>query len=130
MTQVIIAPDVDAWAVTTLSEALSARSESYAQDVNVSTVVPNPRLDRMVTVRLDGGTRHDGILEDPRLGVNVWATSEVECADLSRLVCALLAASADDTVTSIVQSLGPSVVEDAQPRRYAVFALTVRGDAL
>jgi hypothetical protein len=128
MTLVVAAPDIELWACDWLRAALEARTEEYATGVFVATKVPDPRRDRMVTVRRDGGPRQSLVLSAPRLGVNVWATTEQDVTDLSRLVAALLWSAPDGQPVCRVDELsGPSPVEDVQPRRYMTFDLTVRG---
>lgn len=115
------------WACGAIRAAL-APYETTVPYVGVST--PNPRPPRFVTVRRDGGPVRDFVLEDPRLGINVWGTSEQDVTDLARTVSAVFRASAGGVVTAVRQMSGPSPIPDAQPRRYMTFQLTVRGDDL
>ena len=127
---VVIFPDVELWACDYLREQLDDRAESYADGVYVSNVVPTPRRDRMVIVRRDGGPRLDATREQPALTVRVWATSEQESTDLSRLIGALLwAAPTGQPVISVTQTTGPTPVPDdsEQPLRMLTFELIVRG---
>lgn len=131
MTTPVIFPDVELWATGWLRAALAARAEPYATDVLVGVVVPTTRRPRMVMVRRDGGRRLDATREAPRLGINVWGSSEQEAGDLARLVAALLWAAPDGSpVLRASQLAGPSPVADAQPRRYMTFELVVRGTDL
>lgn len=118
---VVIHDDIELWATARLRELLAARPEAYTKNVLVSNKVPNPRRDRMVTIRRDGGGRLDAVREAPRLGVNVWAKTEKDAADLARMVAALLAASPDGNPVSRVRITGgPYAVDDEsrQPRFY------------
>lgn len=129
----IIFPDVELWATSFLRTSLAARSESYASDVYVSNAVPNPRQNRMVVVRRDGGPRLDQVREAARLSVRVWAKTEQDATDLARLVRALLWASPDGAPVCRVNDLaGPSPVPDDshQPLRYMTFELIVRATNL
>ena len=93
----LVFPDIELILTQRIRAALNARSEAYAQNVHVSTSVPNPRKDRMVTVRRDGGptTAHR---DQPRVGINVWATTEQHATDLSRLVVAILRSLPDGQI--------------------------------
>ena len=78
-------------------------------------------------MRRDGGPAGQ-VLETPRLGVNVFHTTEQKVSDLARTISALLRAAADGLpVTRVVQTSGPSPIADSTPRRYLTFDLTVRG---
>lgn len=126
----ILFPDAEAWAVNALRVALAARSEAYKSGVVVATTVPTTRPARLVTVRRDGGAS-DGLFDRPRFGINVWAATEEDCADLTRLVVALLfVVPGDGVCVAIRQAGGPSPVPDVAPRRFMTFEATLRGTAL
>ncbi|WP_345454857.1 hypothetical protein [Nocardioides marinquilinus] len=125
-------PDVEAWAVTHLETALAARPESYASNVHVGTAVPEPRVDRMVVVRRDGGGQ-TGIFDNARLSWRVWAGTEADASDLARLVGALLWAAPDgNPVVRVTHESGPSrVIDDSrQPQRLALTTIRTRGEQL
>lgn len=133
MIPVVVQPDVELWATTMLRQALAARPEPYAAGVYVSNAVPTTRRDRMVIVRRDGGARLDLVREVARLGVNVWAKTDRDAADLARLVAALLWASpTGDPVLRVEQPMGSTPVADpsGQPLRYQTFEVTTRGQQL
>ena len=110
---VVLFDDIELWATGALRAALAARSEPYTDDVYVSNKVPNPRRDRMLIVRRDGGGRLDVVREAPRLGINVWAKTEQDANDLGRLVAALLWAAPDgDPVSRVTVTGGPYPVAD------------------
>lgn len=128
----VLFPDAELWATTTLRTALAARPEPYAAGVFVSNTVPSSRRDRMVIVRRDGGAS-DGLFDYPRLGMNVWATTEQDATDLARLVAALLwSAPGDGVCVAMTQQSGPSAIPDESgaKRRYSVFEATMRGEPL
>ena len=125
----VVFPDVELWAATYLRAALGARPESFA-DAYVSNAVPNPRRDRMVIVRRDGGPRVSAATEAARMGVRVFAKSEQDATDLARLVRALLWIAPDgDPVCAVRDLSGPSAVADesGQPLRYFTLEIVVRG---
>lgn len=126
-------PDVELWATIYLRAALLARPELIADNVLVTASVPNPRVDRMCVVRRDGGAAR-GLFDHPRLAVRTWAKSEQDATDLARLVAALLwvAPVTSSPCTHVVQLTGPTPVADesAQPLRYQLFELTMRGTVL
>lgn len=126
----ILHADVEAWAVTYLQAALDARDEDYAQDVYVSNAVPNPRRDRMVTVRRDGGVP-ESVIDVPRVNVGVWAGTDEDVIDLTRLVAALLLGAADgDPVVRASMVGGQVAIPDAQPRMSMTYEFRTRGSAL
>ena len=125
----LVFPDIELVLTQRIRAALNARSEVYAQSVHVSTSVPNPRKDRMVTVRRDGGTI-SAVSDRPRVGINVWAPTEQQANDLARLVVAILRSLPNGAPILAVPSIsGPSPVADesAQPRRYLTAELHTRG---
>lgn len=129
MLPLVLFADAEAWAVDYLTGFLASRAETYAQDVHVSTRVPNPRTGRMVVVRRDGGPRNSVASEVARLGVRVWAATDEDSADLTGLVRAALAASpGEGPVRAMTEISGPSYVveESGQPLRYVVVELTMR----
>jgi hypothetical protein len=137
----ILVADIEAWAVTYLTTALAARSEPYADGdwdaaepttAKVANAVPNPRLDRMVTVRRDGGTPVE-VFDRPRVNVGVWAMTDEDVIDLTRLVAALLWGAPDgDPVVRAEMVGGPVAVPDPseQPRMSMTFEFHTRGEAL
>lgn len=135
----ILMPDAVLWACTALRSALAGRSESYASNVYVGDKLPTDgsnrpiRKDRMVIVRRDGGPRLDTVREAARLGINVWATSDRDVNDLTRLVRALLWASPNGSpVVRVDDGSGPVTIPDEskQPCRYFSVDLIVRGSQI
>lgn len=126
----VIFPDAELWATAALRAALATRTETYKSGVIVSNAVPATRPARLVTIRRDGGPT-DGLFDRPRFGVNVWAATEKDAADLARLVTALFRLlPGDGTCVAVRQASGPSPIPDAQPRRYMTFEATLRGTPL
>lgn len=122
MTTPLIFPDVELVTITYLKAALAAHGYPGMSVVNVRTAT-TPQ----VWVRRDGGPAGQ-VLETPRLGVNVFHTTEQKVSDLARTVSALLRAAADGLpVTRVVQTSGPSPIADSTPRRFMTFELVVRG---
>lgn len=126
----ILFPDADLWGTGMIRAKLAVRTEAYKSGVVVSNSVPATRPARLVTVRRDGGSV-SGVFDRPRFGVNVWAATEKDVADLAALVSALfLLAAGDGVCVSVRQVSGPSPIPDAQPRRYMTFEAKLRGSAL
>ena len=133
MATAVVFPDIEAWLISYLRDLLSGRSEPYAADVFVGHTVPDTRAERMVIVRRDGGPRETVVTERARVGVQVWAGTEPDAADLAAMVRALVGASAGEGPVKRVPALtGPAAVADEsdQPLRYLTAELTVRGSVL
>lgn len=126
---VVIFPDAELFFTGFTRDALSDRPEPYTSGVRVDNKTPNPRADRMVSFRRDGGPRLDMVREVARLGINVWGRTEQEVTDLARLVGALVGASADGMPVISVSQNGPSPVPDesGQPRRFFTIEAVMRG---
>lgn len=124
----VIFPDVELTVTTYLRAALLARGEAYTTGVKVGVNVPNPRPVRLVTIRRDGGPRLDVARESARVGVNVWAATDQDCADLARLVRALLWSAPNGApICKVTELSGPSPIPDDAPRLYLTFEFIVRG---
>lgn len=130
---VTLQPDTVLWATGYLRTQLAGRPEPYASGVLVASRVPDPRHDRMVIVRRDGGPRLDVIRRQNRLAVRVWAKDEAETAQLAELVSALLVQAADhQPVLRITELTGPSPTDDLDtglPISYALYEAVTRGQA-
>jgi len=123
--------DVDLWATGYLRDALLLRAETYATGVTVGTTVPTTIPARLVTVRRDGGPKVNVRQEVARLGINVWASTEQDATDLTRLVRALFSAAVGNgSVKKVTEISGPSPIPDTKPRRYFVVELTITGSVL
>lgn len=121
--------DADLWWIVYLRGAFVGRAESYAQNVYFDRRVPNPRRDRMVIVRRDGGAT-SGVFDQPRMTFDVWAKTEQDATNLANLVIALakVAPLADAGCTNVTHLSGPNPVPDesGQPRRLALIEATHR----
>lgn len=121
--------DAELWWTVYLRGVLVGRVESYAQNVFVGREVPNPRRDRMVLVRRDGG-RTVGLFDHPRVALDVWAKTEKDATDLAGLMVALSlrAPLAGAGVTDVAHLSGPNAVVDnsGQPRRLCLIEATHR----
>lgn len=129
----IVFPDVPLWATGYLRSALAGRSEAFTSSVHVGTKMPAKRPKRAVILRRDGGTRLDSTRESARLSAQVWAGTEQDVNDLTRLVRALVwAAPNGDPVVRVDDAAGPSTIVDEsdQPGRYMTFDVVVRGTPL
>ena len=129
----IVMPDVELLVTGYLRDALADRTESCCADVHVSTAVPNPRTERMVIVRRDGGRRLDAVRERAFVSMRIFGSTFGECVALANIVRALMQAVPDGkpVLTCEEQSAPSSVVDDSgQPMRYGLFDLTLRGAGL
>lgn len=130
----VVFPDVEAWAITYLKAALTARAESYAGSVTVVRKAPATMPARLITVRDDGGPRLDDVRKVASVGVNVWAATAADCSDLARMVAALLeSAPGDGPVVAHLSTSGPFPIADEaseKPHRYLSVDLSVRGEPL
>lgn len=115
MTQAIIFPDVEAMAVTRLTQRLAERPEPHAADVYVAKDEPMTRRRRQVVIRRDGGPRLDLVREASRLTVRVWGQDADEAGELARLVAAILGAPADGSTPLVLARVtgGPYAVPDS-----------------
>ena len=124
--------DADLWWIVYLRGALADRTETYATGVKFDRKVPNPRADRMVIVRRDGGNV-SGLLDRPRVAFDVWAKTEQDATNLAALIVALAFEAPGTEGCVRVQHLsGPNSVADpsGQPRRLALIEATHRTDVL
>lgn len=124
--------DADLWWIVYLRGALVGRTEPYAQGVHFDRRVPNPRRDRMVIVRRDGGNV-EGVFDRPRVAFDVWAKTEQDVTNLASLIVALaLDAPGTNGCTRVRHLSGPNDVADpsGQPRRLALIEAIHRADAL
>lgn len=113
--------DVELWATGYL--------RSHLPGVYVDARVPSTRRDEMVIVRRDGGRYLDPAREVARLGVRVWAKSELRATELANAVRALLLNAPDgEPVLHVREQSAPVPVADesGQPLRFLVTELTVR----
>lgn len=128
----VILPDVKSAILDHIRSTLATRLEPFAEGVVVKGKLPDPRPDRAVTVRDDGGNSLGDVRGASRLGVNVWATSEADATDLANLVRAIVAGSENvGPIRSATASLPAEVADSSgQPLRYFTAELIVRGVSL
>ena len=120
--------DADLWWIVYLRGALVGRTEPYAQGVKFDRSVPNPRPDRLVVVRRDGGNV-SGVLDRPRVTLDVWAKTEKDAHDLSALLVAIaLDAPGTSSCVRVEHLSGPNAVADPSgtPRRLCSIEATHR----
>lgn len=129
----VVWPDVEAAAITYLKAALTARAESYASGVTVMNKVPTTRPARMVLVRDDGGPALGDVRATARMGIQVWAATTADAADLAALVVALIMAWPNGSATVLRASASrpfPIADESGNTYRYLTADLTIRGTGL
>lgn len=125
----IIFPDIEQVLTARIRAALTGRTEAHAQNVYVSNSTPNPRRDRMVIVRRDGGPV-TATRDQPRVGINVWATSEQHATALASLVTAILRSLPDGSpilAVPYISGASPVADESEAPRRYLTAEIHTRG---
>lgn len=128
MTQVVEFPNV-VFAVTAhLRAALAVNG--YA-GIRVADTYKGGGIE--VWVQRDGGPALDVTREVARIRVNVFAPGPTSTPvdDLARRVSTLMRAAADgNPIQRVVQTSGPSSIQDTIPRRLLGFEVTVRGTVL
>lgn len=121
--------DADLWWIVYLRGAVVGRPESFLTGVKFDRKVPNPRPDRLVVVRREGGNV-SGLFDKPRVAFDVWATTEQDATNLANLMVALAlkAPLAGAGCTNVEHLGGPNSVPDpsGQPRRLALIEATHR----
>lgn len=119
-------PDVELVVCDGLLSLLAARDLAA---VHVDRQVPEQRVEQMVIVSRDGGL-DDGLTDNPRVRVLVWAATDKEATDLALLVAALIQLLVGTTpITNARKLSGPHEVPDtsANPQRYLLFQLQTEG---
>lgn len=96
--EVILFGDVEAAAVSVLSDAFGDRSET----ATVAASIPTPRPTRLVVIRAVGGVRRDVANEAPRLMYDAWAPKASEACALADLARALLVSVRGQSVGTLV----------------------------
>jgi hypothetical protein len=119
---VVVPPDAELWATGYVRTFLQGRDEPYATDVTVGKVKPTTNVPRMVTIRRDGGLV-DGVVDNPRLTIRVWADKDQEASDLARLlVAAIKACPGNGPALAVTNVFGPSPIPDSSQPQYLVNA--------
>jgi hypothetical protein len=125
-------PDVELIVCDFLRDTLPLMGQAYATDVHVSNRLPNPRPDRAVIVRRDGGRRVDEVREVARVGINIWSPTDQDATDLGRLVAGMLHTWTPEPVMHVTTSsaFSPVADESGTPRRFGTFELVVTSTEL
>lgn len=95
-------------------------------DATVRVTVPNPRPDKFVLVRREGGRRLDLHRDNVGIGVDCWADTEANAAELaSRMSDAMFALEHVDGIASVTEESFRSDPDpvDASPRWYGSYTL-------
>jgi hypothetical protein len=124
-------PDIELLVTGWLRTVLPTRPEAYASGVRVSNRLPATRPARAVVVRRDGGRRASHVTEVAPLAVNVWAATDQDAADLSRLIAALLMSEAPPPIEHVEGGGFSSIPDESGAfRRFGMFELTVTPEPL
>lgn len=129
----IVYPDIE------LELTARYRAAFAARDIDIDWIgntVPNPRRDRMLVIRRDGGTQ-TGVRDRPRVSLRVWAATgkEQDATDLAALVMALAPLFADGAPIVAVPTEGrsgpwPVPDESDQPLRQMTIEFHMRGEQI
>jgi hypothetical protein len=136
MMPAVIFPDVEKVLVAAVKAELEARSETYAQDVHVSTIKPAadlvPYPTRIIVIRADGGPKLDWVRKSERVGIQIWANTYADASDLARLIEALSVTMTGESIKLSQVVLSPIRVDEAGPQecRYMTLELITKGSTL
>lgn len=123
----ILYPDVELVATTLLRAGLEGQGET---DVWVGRKLPKVRPPRAVQIVRDGGAATNG-RDRARLRFLVWDANDDDVGDLARLVVALVGDWPGSSGVLRTEHLsGPYEIPDAAPKRYLLFQIEFRGEAL
>jgi hypothetical protein len=132
----VIFPDIEKVLVGALTAAISARTESYAQNVVISTIKPSPEVSpypsRIITIRGDGGPELDYVRKEERVGITIWADTYSDASNLARLVEALVKGLTGEYIKLVEINLSPVRIDEAGPQecRYITIQCITKGTAL
>lgn len=132
----VIFPDVEKVLVAAIKSELSARTESYAQNVTVATKKPasdvTPYPSRIIVIRSDGGPKVDWVRKIERIGITIWANTYADASNLARLIEALSVTLTNDGIKLSSVVLSPTRIDEAGPQecRYMTLELIVKGSDL
>ena len=133
MAEEVIFPDVEKVLVAGIKVALSTRTESYAQNVVVSTIKPAPDVSpypsRIITIRSDGGPQLDYVRRQERVAITIWANTYSDASDLSRLIEALVRQMTSESIKLVETVLSPVRLDEAgqQECRYMTIQVISKG---
>ncbi|WP_327725725.1 hypothetical protein [Streptomyces europaeiscabiei] len=125
-------PDAAAVVRSYLQAALAA----HGTPVPVRTRVPDERPERFIRIERVGGTLLDRVTDRPRLAFEVWAPSEEETADLTKVARALVHAIPGwrgAVAYDVVDVGGPNTAPDpisGQERGTFAVEVSLRGKSL
>jgi hypothetical protein len=125
-----IFPDVELLLTGWLRTALAARPEAYASGVHVSNRLPATRPARAVVVRRDGGRRASHVTETVPVGFNIYAATDRDAADLSRLVKALVMSQAPSPIEHAEGGSFSAIPDDNGSRLFGMIELTLTPEPL
>jgi hypothetical protein len=136
MMPAVIFPDVEKVLVAAIKAELTARTETYAQNVFVATKKPaadkTPYPSRIITIRSDGGPKLDWVRKSERVAVTIWADTYADASDLARLIEALSITLTSDSIKLSQVILSPIRIDEAGPQecRYMTLELITKGSTL
>lgn len=126
----IVFPDIELELTERYRAALADRD---IQIDWIGNTVPNPRRNRMLVIRRDGGTQ-TGVRDRPRVSLRVWAATgkDQEANDLAAMVMALAPSFTDGAPILAVPAEGrsgpwPVPDESGQPQRQMTIEFHTRG---
>ncbi|NIL86516.1 hypothetical protein RhoFasGS6_03920 [Rhodococcus fascians] len=93
MSELIVAPDIEAALVQHLNAQFAVRSVGTQFVCEAVTEVPDPRPDRLVRVTHAGGPRRNRITDSPVVIFEAWAPTKPAASQLGRLTEALVLAT-------------------------------------
>jgi len=138
----VIHDDLELFLCIWFRAALAVRPEPITDDVVVDRVEPGPDEEwpeKLLVIRDDGATRTSFLTGEASVGLTVFAGSKEnpkDAKDLARIVLALADAIAspdpDNPVAALLESNGPYMVPESQPRArvYSNLTLAVAGRPL
>jgi hypothetical protein len=136
MMPAVIFPDVEKVLVAGLKNELENRTETFANNVSVSTKKPAPDVKpyprRIITIRSDGGPELDHVRKLERVGVTIWCDTYSDASDLARLVEALFRTMTGESIKMVTVSLSPIRLDEEGPQecRYMTLELITKAATL
>ena len=120
-------PDVELRFITDLRTLLAAEGET----VTVLRTIPSTRPTRCVQITSDGSPTNN-LRTIARLRVNVWDSTDQKVTDLARLIVALVPrmVGANGVLRTVHQSGPYEIADSTGPRRFMLFEIHYRGEAL
>lgn len=111
-------------------QAYARRYLADALGVTARVTVPNPRPDTLLVVRREGGSMLDSHRDSAGIGVDMWAPSELEAANLARRVSvAMRAFEHEDGVARVTEEvlMNSPDPDDGSPRWYGSWTVIAYG---